>query len=124
MALAVALTGLTPAPAEASGRTARVLAGVAAGALIYAALEDASHSRYNPPGPYSRQHPREAYDDGYYDGYADGRYTGRREGYNAGWNKGYGTGYRDGRTDERYVNRIGTPYTRPVARTNRAYGYY
>lgn len=150
LGLVVALTALTPAPVEASGKTARFVAGLAVGALVYAALDDNSRSgrshgsgcgcndcrrycppnpnpRYDPPGgcgwgPYPT--PREAYDNGYDDGFRDGRDTGRREGYNSGWNNGYRTGYSDGRTDERYSGRVGRPYTRPVSGPGRAYGYY
>jgi hypothetical protein len=107
--LAVALGGLMAGQAQADGRTvARVLAGLAVGALVYEALDNDHGSRhcaptrdpyprYNPPSNrYNRNSPRENYDEGYGDGFGDGRDYGRREGYNTG----YSYGYRDGREDQ------------------------
>lgn len=112
-------------PAQASD-TAKILAGIAVGALVYTALDNASdrcsdsrfyhryegdvNRRYDPPRryDYSYEKPRQAYDRGYDNGFKDGRDYGRREGYN----RGYDYGYSDGRYDERNRYCVGRPYER------------
>ena len=104
--MAMALVGLRAGQAQAGGRTAaRVLAGLAVGALVYEALGNDHGSRhgcaprdpyprYNPPSNrYNRNSPRENYDEGYSDGYGDGRDSGRRVVYSTGSRYGYGYSY-------------------------------
>lgn len=98
----------------------KVLLGVAAGVLVYKALDNDNgcngpayyapqpcsppyvraeqpwdkHRRYNPPPNYGyyAPSPRQAYDQGYGDGWKDGK----SYGYQKGAARGYGRGYRDG----------------------------
>lgn len=112
LALAVGLIG----PASANDRTNRILAGVAAGIIIGAALSDDDSRdrchgggyypppppRYSPP-PGHYPSPRQAYNNGYRDGFADGTGYGRCEGFT----HGYGHGYSDGRSDQWYADTYG-----------------
>ncbi len=115
-------------PAHAND-TAKILASIAVGALVYTALDDCdkptnhyyddhgrdrSHGdinkRYDPPRRYgySYENPKEAYDRGYDDGFKDGRDYGRYEGYG----RGYDRGYSDGKYDRKGKYNIGKPYER------------
>ena len=128
--LAAVVTFAMPRPVEAD-RTARVIAGLAVGALVYKALDDSRdsrssyapshyrssdpHRRYNPP-PASQHYwryesPRDVYNDGYNDGFRDGYDVGNRDGYSRGHDTGYQRGYSDGRYD-RSSSRYGPPYNR------------
>lgn len=141
LVVALMFGGVFTARAEAND-TGRVLAGIAAGALVYSALDhhvDTSrdryayrrhtpdpHRRYDPPRRYRHRYetPRKSYDRGYDDGWRDGydygKKKGHRRGYRRGYDRGYDHGYGDGRYDERKTNPyIGRPYERGA---DKAYG--
>ncbi len=142
--LALACT-LIPVPkAHATSDWVRILAGAAAGAIVYNALADDHcwpqrhysdvYRHYDPPPNYARYRPtpREAYNEGYRDGFKDGRrygydegwYDGRRVGFRQGERVGYREGYRDGRRDERkHQRRTGPPAWHPPTRGHRS-GYW
>jgi len=119
----VLMVGITaPQPAEAND-TGRIIAGLAAGALVYGLLGNDHNSRsqnyqggnrgyYNgnsntwdcrPPRP--NQGNRQAYNRGYNTGWNNGYNTGYNRGWNngadygysRGYNRGYDNGYSDGR---------------------------
>lgn len=135
----LALAGglLAAGPASASDKTNRLLAGIAAGLIIGAALSDGDggrdrcHGGYGPPPPprYDPPRgycpgPRQAYNEGYRDGFGDGAHYGRYQGYGQGYGQGhaqgyaeghaqgYHHGYADGRTDQWYADSYG--YRRPT----------
>jgi len=106
--------------ALADNKTARLIAGIAVGALVYAALDDSKdchdnygynrnpNPRYNPPaynGGCWGGGPQSYYNEGYRDGYGDGRDRGRHEGFDRGYQRGYTNGYDNGRYDEHYTSR-------------------
>ena len=149
LVLAVAGSSVSAPPAHASGRTAKVLAGIAVGALVYSALDGGSssktysqgysghrgysppaHQRYDPPRRYERQgyseRPRETYnrgyDNGWQDGYQYGHHQGQRQGEQQGYRYGYHEGYGDGRYDQRRADRYGQPYRRNVGYAEKTYG--
>jgi len=148
LVLAVAASSVSAPPAHASGTTAKVLAGLAVGALVYSALDSDSHSksyshghgsynppahqRYDPPRGHERyryyERPRETYDrgydDGWQDGYQYGHYDGRRQGEQQGYRYGYHDGYGDGRHDQRWADRYGPPYRRHTSTAEKTYGGY
>jgi len=124
----VLMVGVTaPKPAEAND-TGRIIAGLAAGALVYGLLGNDHNSSpqyyrgndrgyYNgnsrtwdcrPPRPSTS--PRQAYNRGYNNGFNDGYNVGYDRGYNRGWNngvdygynRGYNRGYDNGYSDGRY----------------------
>lgn len=116
MVVAVTLIfgGVTPPPAQAND-TGRILAGIAAGAIVYGLLGDGDRGRdgdrryysgrdYGDRGFYSgnsrswdyRPPQQRGWDQGsrqYRRGYSDGFDDGRRVGYGQGWNNGYDYGY-------------------------------
>ena len=150
--LAVAGSSVSAPPVQASGKTAKVLAGIAVGALVYSALDSGSHSksysqgysghqgrqgysppahqRYDPPRKYERygysERPRETYnrgyDDGWQDGYQYGHHEGQRQGQQQGYQYGYHDGYGDSQYDQRRADRHGTPYRRNVGYAEKTYG--
>lgn len=148
LVLAVAASSVSAPPAQASGTTAKVLAGIAVGALVYSALDGGSssksysrgrqgysppaHQRYDPPRRYEQyghyERPRETYDrgydDGWQDGYQYGNHEGRRQGERQGYRYGYNDGYGDGRDDQRRADRYGPPYRRNVGQAQKTYGGY
>lgn len=141
LVLALALSTVTVKPAEA-GKTANILAGLAVGALVYSALDDAGRSnyrpppdygppayqRYNPPPAYERhsywETPRQTYDRGYQDGWKDGYNYGHRGGQQRGYNRGYGHGYGDGRHDQRMADRYPPAPPRGRQAQKAYYGYW
>ncbi|MCX7599807.1 MAG: hypothetical protein N2512_13200 [Armatimonadetes bacterium] len=114
----VGLGVVQPQQARA-GDTLKVLAGVAAGVLVYHMLDKADegcrevHYYYDDWGAYERYgrveyyYPgqgrgpvRRAYNEGYRDGWEDGE----RVGYNRGYRDGYWEGYDDGREDQWWID--------------------
>ncbi|MGD9498495.1 MAG: hypothetical protein AB7Y46_19530 [Armatimonadota bacterium] len=137
LAIVVAATlvfgGMTPQPARADD-TARIIAGIAAGALVYGLLgddDDGGHRYYARgadrgfycgnsgtwsysgrssyrTGDHGQRQYRRGYDRGWNDGYEVGFDDGKRYGYDRGWSKGYDCGYDDGWSDgSRYGRRSG-----------------
>lgn len=120
---------VTVTPACADGKTNRLLAGLAIGALLGAAIGSSSHNdgpsrcygtpytrvqvadpypSYNPPSGYGyTPPPRQVYNEGYRDGYSDGTQNGRRQGYDTGFSNGYGIGYGNGRQDQYHADSYG-----------------
>ncbi len=137
--LTMAFGGLTAKPAAAND-TAKIIAGLAVGALVYSALDKAdntksyrgdfrtppTHPRYDPPSRHERygywERPKDTYDRGYSDGWQDGydygRSTGRREGFERGYDRGYG----DGRQDQRVADMHRKAYTRQPRYADKSYG--
>lgn len=89
--IAVAIVGVVASlvgaqPAAASSKTGNFILGLAAGALLGAALNDRDDCRGGyytpapryapPPAYYYPQAPRPSYNEGYRDGYSDGTYSG------------------------------------------------
>ena len=141
VALTAGMVSVTPACAD--GRTNRLLAGLAIGAILGAAISSGSHNdgpsrcygtpytrgqvadpypSYNPPSGYGYgPPPRQAYNQGYGDGYSDGTQNGRRQGYSSGFNNGYQVGYGNGRQDQYYA---GSYANRPPQPSYRPHGSY
>ena len=138
LVLVVLANGALVSPAHASGRTAKILTGLAMGALVYSALDSdrgdrgytpPPNPRYDPPSRYSQrghwESPRQTYDRGYSDGWDDGYGYGKSEGRREGYNRGYGHGYGDGRHDQWVADKIGPPYRRGGGRyAEKSYGGY
>ena len=144
LVLALACTVVGMPKAHATSDWVKVVAGIAAGALVYEALDDDGPSyrsrapvyrRYDPPRRYSYRGPtpREAYDEGYRDGFKDGAdygyeegwHDGRRVGFRQGERAGYREGYQDGRQDARRRGRRGSPPAwHPPGRQGGGYWYY
>ena len=152
LVLVVLANGALVSPAHASGKTAKILAGLAVGALVYSALDSdrgtsssrqynygsdrgqrgytpPPNPRYDPPSRYSQrghwESPRQTYDRGYSDGWGDGYGYGKSEGRREGYNRGYGHGYGDGRHDQWVADKIGPPYRRGGGRyAEKSYGGY
>ena len=149
LVLVVLANGALVPPAHASGRTAKILTGLAMGALVYSALDSdrgtSSHRQYNygsdrdrghrgytpppnprydPPSRYSQrghwESPRQTYDRGYSDGWDDGYGYGRNQGRREGYDRGYG----DGRHDQWVVDNVGPPYRRGGRYAEKSYGSY
>ena len=119
LAVVLVLTVCSAGPVRAGGDLAKILAGAAAGYLMYKALDDDdaprvarqqrrdARPRYNPPPRYSQRRwqesPRETYDRGYGDGWQDGVDYGYDRGWDrgqkVGFRQGYRTGYKDGEWD-------------------------
>ncbi len=145
LVVALMFSGVFATRAQADD-TGRILAGLAAGALVYSALDHDGdscrtshhyhhydrgrtspppHRRYDPPRYHSYESPRHSYDRGYDDGWDDGydygKAKGRRQGYHRGYDRGYDHGYGDGRHDQwRADHNIGRPYTRHA---EKSYGW-
>ena len=129
--VALPYSGATATKAQASD-TARVVAAIAAGALLYSIVHDSAPCR-NPafrrpyrPGPrveYRYPHPygytyreRRAYREGYREGYRDGYVRGYRRGEARGYYYGYRDGYVDGRRDQAQIDwyYYGVPVPDPI----------
>ncbi|MEI6500798.1 MAG: hypothetical protein WCP21_07195 [Armatimonadota bacterium] len=134
VAMTAGMVSVTPACAD--GKTNRLLAGLAIGAIIGAAISSGHddgpsrcygtpytrppvydpYPRHNPPSGYGYvPPPRQVYNAGYRDGYSDGTQNGRRQGYNSGFNNGYHVGYGNGRQDQYYAGAYGYRPPPPVA---------
>lgn len=114
--LAAVGVGVVQPQQARAGDTLKVLAGLAAGVLVYEMLDKAEdncrevhHYYYDDCGAYARrgrveyyypgQGPgpvRRAYDRGYRDGWEDGE--------RVGYNRGYCDGYDDGREDQWWID--------------------
>ncbi len=120
VASTLTLGGVAPQPAEADD-TGRILAGLAAGALVYGLLGDHDNDHYRSRGYYDgnrqswTQHhenirryghsgsqrsyhrqgssQRRAYEHGWHNGYDRGFDHGHDVGYHRGWNNGFDYGY-------------------------------
>jgi len=141
LVLMVLANGVLVAPAQASGKTAKILTGLAVGALVYSALDSdddcrsyhrsyspPAHPRCDPPSRYSPrgswETPRQTYDRGYSDGWNDGYGYGKSEGRREGYARGYDHGYGDGRHDQWVVDNVGPPYHRGGRYAEKSYGGY
>jgi len=120
-------TGLAaPRPAEASD-VGRIIAGIAAGAIVYGLLDNDGHSSrsghssrgyydgnsrswdygpsprggssYYQPQQYHRPSSQSSYNRGYNQGYNQGYDRGLSNGYNWGYDRGYDRGYQQGWND-------------------------
>lgn len=125
VAVTLILGGIAPPPAQAND-TGRILAGIAAGAIVYGLLGDDDRGRdrdhryysgrnYGDRGFYSgnsrswdyRPSPRhrghdygsQQYRRGYHRGFDDGRRVGYRQGWDNGYDYGYERGYDHGFDD-------------------------
>jgi len=118
VALTLIFGGVAPQPAQAND-TGRILAGIAAGAIVYGLLGDDDHGRdrcrgyssgdrgfyngnsrswdYRPsPQHRGRDQGSRQYRRGYNHGFDDGRQVGYGQGWNNGYNYGYDRGYDHG----------------------------
>lgn len=121
--VAVAAGLVAPMATAQASDAGKVLAAIAAGALVYQLVDDYEdrhcdrRTGYHYRPDYYRPCPsgkdRRVYNVGYRDGFDDGYGYGWRDGRQVGQRQGYRTGYSDGRYDRNV--RAGGPPPPPVS---------